>query len=158
MISFVDGNILETDCNIICQSVNHKGVMGSGLALQIKNKYPSIVDGYKKYCYDFDFVEIRRHGIVYWHPIGSQKYVANIFGQESYGHDDKLYTDYLSLENGMKTIRLQAEYRKWSVAIPFKIGCGLGGGDWNFVLKLIETTFSFSPKVNVKIYKYKDGI
>lgn len=34
-IEFVNGDILNTNCNIIIQSVNHRGVMGSGLAKQI---------------------------------------------------------------------------------------------------------------------------
>lgn len=39
-LNFVNGDILKTNANIIVQSVNHQGVMGSGLAKQIKNKYP----------------------------------------------------------------------------------------------------------------------
>ncbi|WP_223260709.1 hypothetical protein [Bacillus sp. LNXM65] len=42
MIKTVDGNILEASEDIICHQVNCKGVMGAGLAKQIKSKYPNI--------------------------------------------------------------------------------------------------------------------
>lgn len=46
MIKTINVDILESDCNIICQSVNHQGIMKSGLAKTIKNKYPEIEKGY----------------------------------------------------------------------------------------------------------------
>ena len=39
-----------------------------------------------------------------------------------------------------------------SVAFPYKIGCGYGGGDWNDYLKLIE---QFSEKSLVKVVIYQ---
>lgn len=36
----IKGNLLESDCDIICHQTNTLGIMGGGIALQIKNKYP----------------------------------------------------------------------------------------------------------------------
>ncbi len=35
---------------IVCHQVNCKGVMGAGLALQIKNKFPMVYKNYKDKC------------------------------------------------------------------------------------------------------------
>ncbi|MDM5320060.1 hypothetical protein QUF57_08725 [Bacillus pumilus] len=48
MIKKVDGNILETSEDIICHQVNCKGVMGAGLAKQIKSKYLNVYKEYKQ--------------------------------------------------------------------------------------------------------------
>jgi O-acetyl-ADP-ribose deacetylase (regulator of RNase III) len=50
MVNIVDGDILNAKENIICHQVNCQGVMGSGLAKQIKNKYPNVYAKYKKFC------------------------------------------------------------------------------------------------------------
>ena len=41
-----------------------------------------------------------------------------------------------------------------SVAIPYKMGCGLAGGDWdNEIYPIIETVFKDSPVV-LEIWKF----
>ena len=54
MVRIVTGNILEADDrNIIIQQVNCQGVMNSGIARQIRNKYPGVFDSYKKICDEY---------------------------------------------------------------------------------------------------------
>ena len=52
MISVVEGNVVDAKEDIIAHQVwvNCKGVMGSGVAKELRNKYPSIFHSYKKYC------------------------------------------------------------------------------------------------------------
>lgn len=50
MIKTVEGNILDAEEDIICHQVNCKGVMGAGLAKQIKSKYPNVYKDYKRLC------------------------------------------------------------------------------------------------------------
>ena len=49
MINIVKGNILNATEDIICQQVNCKGVMGAGLAKQIKEKYPEVFESYSEF-------------------------------------------------------------------------------------------------------------
>ena len=49
---FVDGNVLKSDCDTIVNTVNCRGVMGKGLALEFKNKYPEMFEAYKQACND----------------------------------------------------------------------------------------------------------
>ena len=43
MIRYVKGNLLDSDCTYICHQVNCKGVMNSGIAKQIRKKWPSVI-------------------------------------------------------------------------------------------------------------------
>ena len=75
--------------------------------------------------------------------------IANIFSQYDFGHD-KNYTDYDSLREGLEEVKEFAMPNHLSIAIPYKIGCGLAGGDWNIVYKIIEDVFD---DYDVTIYK-----
>lgn len=156
MIQYINGNILDAKENIIVQSVNHQGVMGGGLALQIKNKYPEIdKEGYfyQSMCKTMTFEEIKQEGLIAYYSTGNQ-YIASIFGQDQYGRD-KQYTDYVALGNGLNTVKLFAENMLYSIAIPSGLGCGLGGGDWQVVEDIIQRCFSESI-VHVWIYRYQN--
>ena len=50
MIQYVQGNILETTAKVIVNPVNTVGVMGKGLALHLKNKYPNMFNKYRYAC------------------------------------------------------------------------------------------------------------
>lgn len=155
-LEFVNGDILNTHANIIVQSVNHKKVMGSGLAKQIRHKYPNILDDYILMCERYDFNKIAIDGLVYWFGIDSGEYeiqyIASVFGQENYG-TDRRHTNYFSLITGLNSVFIYAEKFSLSVALPYGIGCGLGGGDWNVVLSLIKDALKCYPTLDVYIYK-----
>lgn len=157
MITYVDGDILEAPENFLVQSVNHRGLMGAGLAKALLQKHPKIIDNYKIMCEKLSYEEIKRDGLVSWYKVSEDKYVVSIFGQEYYGRNKK-YTDYVSLGNGLETVRLFAQSRDYTVAIPSGIGCGLGGGDWDIVQDIIEQCFRFSQNLEVKIYRKPENI
>ncbi len=46
MIKIIDGNLFDTKAKIIAHQVNCRGVMGSGVALQIKERYPYVYEMY----------------------------------------------------------------------------------------------------------------
>ncbi|GAC1391751.1 MAG: hypothetical protein NVSMB38_13120 [Ktedonobacteraceae bacterium] len=49
-IRYRKGDIFESDTQVIVNTVNCKGVMGKGLALAFKQKYPDMFDVYKQDC------------------------------------------------------------------------------------------------------------
>lgn len=148
-IKFVNGNILtfpeRDEDTIICHQVNCKGVMGAGLAKQIRDKWPDVYDRYRlmvETCGEFmlgSFHEVK---------VGPHLYVANLYGQVGYGRD-KRYTNYAALTaalfKGMK------EYPRATFRIPYGLGCGLAGGDWETVLDIIKG-ISDTWNVNVEIW------
>jgi O-acetyl-ADP-ribose deacetylase (regulator of RNase III) len=148
MIKIIKGNILNANEDIICQQVNCKGVMGSGLALQILKKYPEVYGQYKNFCDKYR-----------WGLLGSvcfvntkDKIIACLFGQNDYGRSKRVYTDYCALEKSLTNTKIYAQKENLSIALPHEIGCGLANGDWNVVLDIITRVFD---DMDVSIYKYQ---
>lgn len=65
-------------------------------------------------------------------------------------YDGKLYTDYTAFQSCLKRIKLTVPAGE-TIAMPFKIGCGLGGGDWNVILGLIQK--ELSDKYTVELWR-----
>lgn len=152
MVKIVQGNLLNATENIICQQVNCQGVMGAGLAKQIRNEYPEVYTSYKRFCEGCKDNDKRTLlGKVQTVMTSDGKVIANLFGQYNYGRD-KQYTDYKALKECFEGILKVASMFNDSIAIPYEIGCGLAGGDWNVVYKIIEDVFQ---DYEVTIYKFK---
>lgn len=151
MIVTVDGNILSNinTSDIIVQQVNCMGVMNRGFAKLIRTRYPNVYMEYKIIC---------RHtlpeyllGEVKPSQCNDGKIVANIFGQMMYG-TDKRYTDYDAVFKALTSLKYYAMKYNYSISIPYKMGCSLGGGDWNIVQSIIYDIFRDSG-INVTIFK-----
>lgn len=50
MITYVKGNIFESPAKVLVNTVNTVGVMGKGVALEFKRRYPDMFESYKKIC------------------------------------------------------------------------------------------------------------
>lgn len=163
-VRFIEGDILDFECDVICHQVNCQGVMGSGLASQIKNKYPNVFTEYKKLCKNK--MNLNPLGCCQLVEVNSDKhkYVANLFGQDYYGRDGKQYTDYDALNRAFQTLKQECEglnslhqgkmYDGYvSIAFPYMLGCGLGGGDWNIVYDMICQTFKNKERYKIFIIK-----
>lgn len=144
MVNIATGDILDSGANIICHQTNCLGVMGAGLALQIKRRYPDVFTRYKAYC-DFAKRPEELLGTSLLVPITQQQqYIANCFGQLAYGRVSQ-QTNYAALKKSLTEVRdFSEEHGGLSVAIPFRIGCGLAGGQWHIVKKLIDEVFGNS--------------
>jgi len=148
MIKIVDGDILQASENIIAHQVNCMGVMGGGIAKQIREKYPNVFDQYRKFFVNNKFTALGKCQIV---KTEDNKYIANLFGQNKYGRD-KQYTDYDALKDSLFSLKVSAKDHNMSIAIPFNIGCGLAGGDWDIVYKMIEEVFH---DYDVTLYRWE---
>lgn len=135
MIKHIKCNIFDCGVSIILHSVNCKGVMGAGLAKQIREKYPNVYSTYCKHCHD-----AKEPLLGSWLAVKANdgKWIINLFGQDGFGRD-KRYTDYDALKKSMYGAK--AALGDVPIAIPYKLGCGLGGGDWNIVYGIIEEVF-----------------
>lgn len=142
MIEIVSGNIFNSSCQALTNPVNTVGVMGAGLALQFKNRYPQMFQHYQTACRQKKFV------------IGQPSlYTANTpwilnFPTKVHYKDPSIYP---YIENGL--IYLRQHYQEWelkSLALP-PIGCGLGGLQWDHVRELIFKYLSL-PDLDLEIY------
>ena len=50
MITTAHGNLLEADAEALVNTVNTRGVMGKGIALQFKRAFPANYDAYRAAC------------------------------------------------------------------------------------------------------------
>ena len=143
----IDGNIFDCTENIIVHQTNCQGVMSSGIAKQVKERYPEVFNAYYHYCKTQELKDIFGTALIC--QVSDYKYIANVFGQNTFGQG--LQTNYDMLKNALKEVHDFAKENNLSVAIPYKIGCGLGGGDWNTVYDII--TEIFFDDVPYEIYR-----
>jgi len=50
MVIFKKGNLFDSECQTLVNTVNRNGVMGKGIALQFKQRYPDMFNEYKLAC------------------------------------------------------------------------------------------------------------
>ncbi|MEK4118059.1 macro domain-containing protein [Paenibacillus sp. FSL K6-1566] len=138
MIKMVEGSLLEAAEDILGHQVNCQGVMGSGIAKLLRNKYPSLFPAYKEFCQNHDPHDVLGKCLI---VKTDNKSVANLFGQLNYGRQKVRYTDYEALKESLAALKTEAQKDGLSVALPFNIGCGLANGDWSVVYGIIEDVF-----------------
>lgn len=153
MIKVIDGNLFDSKANIICHQCNCQGVMGSGVAAEVKKRYPHVYESYHK-----DYLNGKlKLGYVNFTTAKSNQVIANMCGQDKYGYDGDQYTHYDKLQECLNDVLAFAidEYEKQpTIAFPYLMSCYRGGGDWNVVYKMIEKTFK---DFNVEIWRLDKG-
>ena len=50
MLKKIKGNIFNTSCQVLVNTVNCFGVMGKGIALECKFRFPGMFEKYKEFC------------------------------------------------------------------------------------------------------------
>ena len=133
-MKIIKGDILKMPNGLICHQVNCKGVMGGGLALQIKKKYPLVYQDYLRFCNENLYDVLGQTQII---EIGREHYIANIFGQYDYGMEYR-QTNYDMLRQSLGRAALFAVNENVTyVYIPHGLGSVLAGGDWNVVTDIV---------------------
>ena len=129
MIKYVKGNIFDSKMETIVNPVNCVGVMGKGLALEYKRRYPTLFLSYKSACARKLIIP----GRVYVSRQQDKKVL--FFPTKDHWTDPSKY-EYIDsglsyFAKNYKDLNIQ------SCAFP-RIGCGLGGLDWEKVKALLE--------------------
>lgn len=147
------GDLFTTTATIIAHQVNCQGKMGSGVALQVKQKYPTAFEEYLQKCQSNNTLL----GYIQIIPQSDGHIICNMFAQDNYGYDGRQYTDTTALQDCFIKLKQYATEKNISVAIPYKIGCCRGGADWdNEVYPIIEKLFS-DESVNLEIWRLDNG-
>lgn len=125
MLKLVEnGDIFNSDCQYLVNPVNTVGVMGKGLALDFKNKFPDNFKKYRKYCKSGEFT-VGKLLII----SENNKKIVNFPTKLHWKNNSEI--NYI-LEGLAKLKTAIEKYNIKSIAMP-KLGCGLGGLDWNIV-------------------------
>lgn len=147
MIKHIKCNMFDSGADIFCHQVNCQGEMNTGVAAEVRKRYPWVYANYKYVVDDYDKFEVAKDGLLgvcHYVFIDETREIVNIFGQLEYGYDGNCYTDYEALKRAFTTLADNKENAGKTLAFPYKMGCHRGGGDWNIVYKLIEDAFKDS--------------
>lgn len=141
------GDLFDSNADVIVHQVNCRGVMGSGVAKQVKARFPETFRKYVHVCETFEryfsLDKLLGRALLTSESFnGRRVYIANLFAQKNYGRDGKCYTHYGAFREALRSAASQiSPLGKLKVAMPYRIGCDRGGGDWNTVLSIIEQEF-----------------
>ena len=141
MSNITEGNILSIERGLIVHQCNCRGVMGAGLAKQIKEKWPIVYNSYKKFIKEENGNVSNLLGEVQFIGVTKEIWVANLFGQDNFGRKkDVVYTSYSAHSKAWKMIQLARNTSNVleNVYAPFYIGSGLANGDWKRIHKIAE--------------------
>lgn len=141
MIKIKTGDLLRADEKIIAHQVNCFGSAG-GLAAHVFKKYPDAESDYHQIIERFHSAGGSRSALLGFPQVTGQQpdghVIANLFGQ-FYPGDDYRPDD---LREALEGLAGMARIMGWSVAIPWRISCGICGGDWNEVREIINETMA----------------
>ncbi len=148
MITYVKGDIFSSPSKIIVNTVNTVGVMGKGVALEFKNRYPDMFQCYKALC---DEKKLDVGKLVLWKK--SSKWVLLFPTKKHWRNPSKM--EYI--EKGLiKFVENWDKLGANSIAFP-RLGCGNGGLDWEEVRPLMEKYLNPLPlQILIYVDKYND--
>ncbi len=150
MIEYKTGNLLTENAEAIVNTVNCVGVMGRGIALQFKKKFPENFKKYADACKREEVVPGKMF-VFETSTLLGPKYVINFPTKRHWRGSSSLE----DVERGLDDlVKLIIEKNIKSIAIP-PLGCGLGGLDWSVVKILIENKLSVLSGVAIVVFEPK---
>jgi O-acetyl-ADP-ribose deacetylase (regulator of RNase III) len=150
-IEYITGNLLDSNEKLIVHGCNAHGVMGSGIAIAIRDKWPQVYDIYREHYEEHIGEDIM--GEIVWAMIkrddGDDLVVANAITQKNAGRDKSVrYCSYDAIDKVFKQIDefvVGAGFDR--VGMPL-IGAGLANGSWKVISAIIEAnSTNYTPVV-----------
>ena len=151
MIEAGSGDLLDADVEALVNTVNTVGVMGKGLALQFKRRFPANFAAYAAACKRGE-VEIGRMLVVETKEPTGPRYIINFPTKKHWRALSRLEYVRAGLDALVEEIRTRGIR---SIAVP-PLGCGNGGLAWSDVAPLIEHAMAAVPDVRVVVFAPSD--
>lgn len=150
------GDITNAAQGHVIHGCNMHGVMGSGVAKAIREKWPEVYEAYRQKFYNADCgdfsCDIVKLGDIISVPVSEKLVIHNALTQINYGNDGKRYLNYEALYLSLVNLREYVDSHEYAKTISFpSIGCGLAGGNWNIVSTMITEVFH-DPKYSLIWY------
>ncbi|MCY7022677.1 macro domain-containing protein [Streptococcus sanguinis] len=144
VIKYIQGDIFESKCQAIINTVNCEGKMGKGLAYQFKKKFPEMEQDYVKVCKKGELYPGKLH--IYQE---NKFLIINFPTKNKWREKSKI--EYII--NGLKKLKEEIVRRDIkSVAIP-PLGAGNGGLNWNEVKSEINKELLDVKDVVFEVYE-----
>lgn len=142
MIEYIVGDIFDSPAQVIVNTVNTVGVMGKGLALSFKQRYPGMFEAYRNACEKHQLTTGKL--MLFYAP---DHWLLLFPTKENWRNPSKL--EYI--EKGLyKFVSTYADKSITSIAFP-RLGCGNGELNWDEVRPLMEKYLKPLP-IDVYIY------
>ena len=145
MIKEIKGNIFNSKCQTLVNTVNCVGVMGKGIALECKLRFPGMFEKYKEFC---DTKKIRPGILQLWK--NSKPWVLNFPTKMHWKDPSKI--EYL--KSGLEKFKYEYQDKKiTSIAFPM-LGASLGGLPEDLVKKTMINYLGELKNIEIEIYEY----
>lgn len=136
--------IFDSNAQTLVNTINCVGVMGKGLALEFKNRYPAMFDKYKAWCDNGIF----KPGVLWIYKAEDGTWVLNFPTKVDWKNPSKI--EYI--EEGLKKfVEIWQEKGVKSIAFPL-LGCKNGGLDPDDVIPIMEKYLNQCDGLDVTIY------
>ena len=159
MKTVIVGDALSPPTGLIVHGCNAQGVMGGGIALAVKNKYPEAYDAYRT-AYETSGLEL---GTIIPVEVRLDKWIINAITQDLYGLNrvsfsrgrqvsyDAVAECFYKIVQFARTLDID----NLDIIYPL-IGAGLGGGNWFIIDKIIDE--AINGEFNQVIYGFKSDL
>ena len=148
MITFTQGNLLESRAEALVNTVNTVGVMGKGIALMFKERFGENTRLYTAAC-KAKQVQTGKMYITEVHELDGPRWIVNFPTKQHW----KAPSQMAWVEEGLQDLRrFLIEKQIKSIAIP-PLGAGNGGLDWARVREQIEGVLGDLPNVDIMVFE-----
>jgi len=162
MIYYRTGDLFESNAEALVNTVNTFGVMGKGVALQFKKRFPNNYKIYVKACKEEELtigkLLVTEEEVLLMGKVTIINFPTKI--------DWRKPSEYSYIEEGVRELKkIILEKNIKSIAIP-PLGSGNGGLNWNKVKQLLEKDlqgvdceiFIYEPNANIKEVMNKERV
>lgn len=159
----IEGDLLDFPNGIkaIAHSCNCQNIMGGGIALQIRERYPEAYAADTKMheagevsLGDFSFTRIKK---------SPHNFIYNLYTQFNIGRKTR-QVDYEAFHRAITNLHMEivreraacavlSEDTEMPVGFPYKMSCSLAGGNWDIIYAMLNDVFGDS---SVKAYIVKN--
>lgn len=148
MITFMQGNLLEADAEVLVNTVNTVGVMGKGIALMFKERFSLNFQLYAAAC-KAKQVQTGKMFVTQVGELGGAKWIVNFPTKQHWRPASKMEWVIEGLQD-LRQFLIVNNVR--SIAIP-PLGAGNGGLEWEEVRKQIEKALGDLSDVQVLVFE-----
>ena len=128
MLVYREMDATGINSGIIAHGVNCQRKMASGIAKTVREKFPTAYETYMRNPKGAEMLGTA-HIVCVNHD--ADLHVANMYTQVFYGYGGGKYADAEAIEMALRSVALFANaYGELPIYMP-RIGCGLGGLDWD---------------------------
>jgi O-acetyl-ADP-ribose deacetylase (regulator of RNase III) len=145
MIEDASGDLFASGAEALVNAVNTAGVMGKGLALAFKQRYPDSFEAYRR---AHAAGELAIGKVLVVERAGMPRWILHVPTKRHWRGKSKLDDIRAGLVDLVEQVRARAIA---SVAMP-ALGCGLGGLAWDDVRPMIVEACAGIPETRVMLY------